>query len=65
MSKYDKEQFLYKKSYLKNRLQQDVMEDGIAYIPCKVQGINDIISKFSTKGCESLDPEFLYYITIF
>lgn len=65
MSKYDKEQFLYKKSYLKNRLQQDVMEDGIAYIPCKVQGINDIISKFSTKGCESLDPEFFDYITDF
>lgn len=41
------------------------MEDGIAYIPCKVQGINDIISKLSTKGCESLDPEFFDYITGF
>jgi len=51
MSKYDKEQFLYKKSYLKNRLQQDVMEDGIAYIPCKVQGINvDIPVRRSRKS---------------
>ncbi len=58
-------QFLYKKSYLKRRLQHDVMENGIAYIPCKVSGIEDIISKFSVKGCESLDSEFMAYIIDF
>ncbi|MCR5747910.1 MAG: hypothetical protein K6G03_09395 [Lachnospiraceae bacterium] len=41
------------------------MEDGIAYIPCKVDSINDIISKYSIKGCESLDTEFFIFITGF
>ncbi len=57
-----KKEFLYKKSYLEKRLQNDVMENGIAYIPCKVKSIDDVISKFSVKGCESLDTEFLTYI---
>ncbi|MCR4903027.1 MAG: hypothetical protein K6A23_09220 [Butyrivibrio sp.] len=57
-----KREFLYKKSYLQRRLQTDVMENGVAYIPCKVKSIDDIISKFSVKGCESLDTEFLTYI---
>lgn len=58
-------QFLYKKSYMKRRLQHDVVENGIAYIPCKVSGMEDIISKFSVKGCESLDSVFMTYITDF
>ena len=41
-----REEFYYKKSYLEHRLQKDVMEDGIAHIPCRVEGIDDIISKF-------------------
>lgn len=41
------------------------MENGIAYIPCKVGSIDDIISKFSIKGCESLDSEFMAYIMDF
>ncbi len=57
--------FLYKKSYLDRRLKHDVMENGTAYIPCKVTSIDDIISKFSVNGCESLDSEFLSFITDF
>ena len=41
------------------------MEDGIAYVPCRVDGISDIISKFSTKDCESLDGEFVDYLLDF
>ncbi len=41
------------------------MEDGIAYIPCRVDGIGDIISRFSIKGCESLDGEFVDYLLNF
>ncbi len=64
--KYHKrEEYLYKKSYLGHRLEKDVMEDGIAYIPCRVDGIGDIISKFSIKGCESLDGEFVDYLLDF
>lgn len=65
MEQDKKRQYLYKKSYLNRRLQRDVMENGIAYIPCKVESIDDIISKFSVRGCESLDSEFLDYVTDF
>lgn len=54
--------FLKKKSYIEKRLQHDVMEDGIAYVPCKVEGIDDVISKFSVEGCESLDSAFAEYV---
>ena len=60
-----REEFYYKKSYLEHRLQKDVMVDGIAHIPCRVEGIDDIISKFSIKGCESLDGEFKDYLLEF
>ncbi len=60
-----KKEYLYKKSYLERRLQSDVMENGIAYIPCKVESMHDIISKFSIDGCESLDTEFMSYIMDF
>ena len=64
--KYNKrEEYYYKKSYLEHRLQKDVIEDGIAYIPCRVEGIGDIISKFSIRGCESLDGEFMDYLLDF
>ncbi len=58
-------EFLYKKSYLDRRLQSDVIENGVAYIPCKVKNIDDIISKFSVKNCESLETDFLTYIIDF
>ncbi len=60
-----KREFYSRKSYIDRRLQKDVMENGIAFIPCKVTGLDDIISKFSVKGCESVDPEFIAYITSF
>ena len=65
LKKNKRSSFYYKKSYLDRRLQKDVMEDGIAYVPCRVDGISDIISKFSTKDCESLDGEFVDYLLDF
>ncbi len=61
----NKKRYLYKKSYMDRRLQGDVLENDIAYIPCKVESIDDIISKFSVRGCESLDSEFMGYIIDF
>ncbi len=58
-------QYLYRKSYLDRRLQHDVMENGVAYIPCRIKSIDDVISKFSVKDCESLDTEFLTFIIDF
>ncbi|MCR4745940.1 MAG: hypothetical protein K5894_12030 [Lachnospiraceae bacterium] len=60
-----KDQYLYKKSYLDRRLQHDVMDNGIAHIPCRIKDIDDIISKYSVKDCESLDSEFMNFIMNF
>ncbi|MCR5055246.1 MAG: hypothetical protein K6A69_10435 [Lachnospiraceae bacterium] len=58
----NKQQFLQKKSHLEKRLQKDILENDTAYIPCKVGGMEDIISKFSMDGFFSLDAEFLEFI---
>ena len=52
------EEFYKKKSDLQQRLQKDVIRNGTAYLPCKVSGVDDILSKFSMPGIESLDSEF-------
>ena len=52
------EKYYNKKSQLNSRLQKDVIRNGTAYLSCKVGGLDDILSKFSTKGLESLDGEF-------
>ena len=57
--------FLNKKTLLEHRLNNEVLEDGIAYIPCHVQNMDDIISKFSIRDCPSLDSEFSDYIVDF
>lgn len=57
--------FLNKKSLLERRLKNEVLEDGIAYIPCHVESMEDIISRYSVKGCESLNAEFADYIMSF
>ncbi|MBQ7558011.1 MAG: hypothetical protein IJT00_08095 [Lachnospiraceae bacterium] len=57
--------FLDKKSLLEHRLNKEVLEDGIAYIPCHVENIEDIISKYSIRDCESLNSEFSDYIMSF
>ncbi|MCR5451300.1 MAG: hypothetical protein K6F00_01570 [Lachnospiraceae bacterium] len=61
----NRKKFLNKKSYINRRLNHDVIENKTAYIPCKVSGIQDIISKYSVKECESLDAEFIAFITDF
>ena len=60
-----RDEFYYKKSHLETTLQQNIIRDGVAYIPCKIDGINDIVSKFSKEGAESLDGEFVDYILNF
>ena len=54
------EDFYNKQSNLKHRLEKDVIRDGIAYLACKVDGVDDILSKFSVKGLEAgLNSEFI------
>lgn len=61
----NKKRFLSKKSFLNYRLNKEVLRDGVAYIPCHVDNMEDIISKYSIKGNESLSSEFVDYFTDF
>ena len=54
-----REEYYKKKSQLISRLNKDVIRDGTAYLSCKVEGLDDILSKFSVKGIESLKVEFV------
>ena len=60
-----REEFYNKKSHLQNNLQRNVLKDGVAHIPCRVEGLSDIISKFSIEGGESLDGEFVEFLLDF
>lgn len=51
-----------KTSNLEKRLEDEFLDHGIATIPCKVSGIEDIISPYSVKGYESLNSDFVEYI---
>lgn len=61
-AKKNKREFYTRKSYIDSRLEKDVMEGETAYIPCKVSGIDDIVSRLSVKECETIDWEFLQHI---
>lgn len=51
-----------KRGDIKKRIERDFVDHGIATIPCKVSGIEDIISSYSVEGYESLNSEFIEYI---
>ena len=43
-----------KSGNLEKRLEKDYIDHGIATIPCKISGFDDVISPYSVKGYESL-----------
>jgi len=47
---------------LDQRVKQDYVRNGVATIPCKVTDVSDVISKYSLKGFEIPDPEFVEYV---
>ena len=51
-----------KRGNMKRRLEKEFIDHGIATIPCKVNGIDDIISPYSVAGYESLNSEFVEYV---
>jgi len=57
LKKYQLEKFDYYKT-----INEYYMKDGRAYISVNVNTINDIISKYSVKNDEVLNPEFMHYI---
>jgi len=58
LKKDKREEFYNKRSQLESRLKKDLIRDGIAYLTCKVRGIDDILSKFSTESFMAVDAEF-------
>ena len=52
-----------KKSNIETRLNNEFIDHGIATIPCKVSGMEDIISPYSVPGYESLSGSFVEYIS--
>ena len=54
--------FLKRDAKLDKRLKEDYIDNGIATLPCKVAGMDDMISHFSVPGYETLSPEFSEYI---
>lgn len=65
MKNNNRKKFLNKKSFLEHRLNKEVLEGGVAYIPCHADNIEDIISKYSVRDCESLSSEFAEYLMDF
>ena len=51
-----------KSGNLEKRLEKDYIDHGIATIPCKISGFDDVISPYSVKGYESLNSEFVEYV---
>ncbi len=51
-----------KKSGLERRLEKEFLDHGIATIPCKVSGVDDVISTYSVVAYESLSSDFVEYV---
>lgn len=66
MNKYikDRNRFIFykRKSHLNNRVKRDYIDNGVAYIPCKVSGMSDILSSYSIEGYEVLNSSFELYV---
>lgn len=54
--------FLRRDAQLTKRLKEDYIDNGIATLPCKVTGMDDMICHYSVPGYETLSPEFSEYI---
>lgn len=57
------QRFLNKESFLEQRLRKEALRDGVAYIPCRAESMEDIFSRYSTKDFVSLNSEFTDYVT--
>lgn len=55
--------FESRKGNLDERVRDDYLKNGIVTIPCNVSDYGDVISTYSVKGFETLNPEFVDYVT--
>ena len=54
--------FEARKAHLDTRIKRDYIRNGVAVIPCRVSGYDDVISSYSVKDLETLNPEFKDYL---
>ena len=54
--------FESRRSHLDSRVKRDYIRNGIATIPCRVSDYSDVISTYSVKGFETLNPDFSEYL---
>ncbi|MCR4908774.1 MAG: hypothetical protein K5985_08070 [Lachnospiraceae bacterium] len=54
--------FESRKGHLDYRIKRDYISNGIATIPCRISDYSDVISGYSVKGCETLNPDFVDYV---
>ena len=54
--------FEARRANLAHRIKRDYIRNGIVSVPCQIQHYNDVISSYSAKGFESLNPEFVDYL---
>lgn len=51
-----------RKSQLEYRVNRDYIRNGVARIPCAISDYSDVISNYSVKGVETLNPDFIEYL---
>ena len=54
--------FEERKGHLDYRIKRDYLRNGIATIPCSISDYHDVISPYSVKGYETLNPDFIEYL---
>ena len=54
--------FESRKGHLDYRIKRDYVRNRIASVPCRVSDYSDVISTYSVKNYETLNPEFVDYI---
>jgi hypothetical protein len=56
--------FESRKGHLDYRVNRDYIRNGIAVIPCRISDYSDVISTYSVKGYETLNPDFFEYLEV-
>lgn len=54
--------FESREGHLNQRVNRDYIRNGIATIPCRISDYSDVISTYSVKGCETLNPDFVDFL---
>ena len=54
--------FESRRGHLEYRAKRDYVRNGIASIPCRIFSFSDVISPYSVKDYETLNPDFLDYV---